>query len=691
MSEREYKNEIDLRRFWREVKFRRKAAIVIMSVVFGIALCYAIYREPEFTAHSSLLIEDSDSEAQGRGGSVLQMMRIFNTGGFTSSSVDNELLLVNTLDVTLATVRDAGLNVTCRLEKCFGKETLYNPPISLILDAGVADTLSRGFNVRVALNDDNSAVDIDAWRGRLFSKTLAKVRSAKLPCRVNTIYGSFTVVQSGRLPAGGASYLYSVNGYFPVAMDIYDDILCEVSDKMADGISFEYTGASRERSRAVLASMMRCYNEKRLARKRETATTELNFLTDRINSLYGELVESEKEVEKFKNERQFVNIEAEAPILLETAVDAHKDLLLVESQMMYYRQVLELLQDRNEGMLPEIPMPGDKGNSTSGSNNSLVNNYNTQVGLLMELRRSAKPGNQALSRSEDRVKELRASIITTFSQTLTALQQIVDAHAGVVGTMDSHLRSLPSVEREYINLSRDQLLKNELYAFLVEKRENALMKINSSQTLGYIIDPAYVEIKPSLKKKMIIVIAGLLAGLLASVCYVLLMLRRRQTVDNGCDLAKSGMEECCVEIDSDESAGDARTKLMTTLERGVVFIGGFGKWSDIARSLEESLACAGAKVVSLPLPDHQDYYLSDEMSSKFSLECEHNRYVFAPLTNARRFSDFSVLINGSGSVAVVIVERGKVHKDELLTSVRGITSDHLVIIIGDNKRDEYHE
>ncbi|MDE5838748.1 MAG: hypothetical protein K2H39_06815, partial [Paramuribaculum sp.] len=133
MNTKDYSNEIDLRRYIREIKAHKWLLGAIFLIIFGLAVAYIARKESEYTAHASLLIEDN-SDAQGaRGaGSMMQMMRIFSTGGFSSSSVDNELLLVNTIDVATRTVKALNLNVNCVEKDGLINHTLFeDTPISL--------------------------------------------------------------------------------------------------------------------------------------------------------------------------------------------------------------------------------------------------------------------------------------------------------------------------------------------------------------------------------------------------------------------------------------------------------------------------------------------------------------------------------------------------------------------------------
>lgn len=680
MENKDYSNEIDLRRFLRELKTRKWLYTAIFVIVFGAAIAYVCRKEPEYTAHSTLLIEASSSESQGRGGSLMQMMRVFSTGGFASSSVDNELLLVNTHDLVLRTVKAMGLNINCVQKNGLAKRTLFlNAPLSLSIPEEVADTLSEGYNVEVKIKDGKA--DITAYRGRFFKKTLLKENNVSLPCTFSTPSGPFTIIANGQLPAK-ATYIFGVTGYTPCANAIYEDIEADISDKMADGIEFSYTSPNKDKAIAVLNTMMSEYNAKRIERNKETALIELNFLTDRINSLYTDLVESEAKVAKFKTEQQFVDIEAEAPILLETSMDAQEQLLKASALTLYYEQVLELLRSGKDGMLPAVTAPGEDSKSQSSS---MVTEYNTQMALLLELRRSAKPGNNALKAAEHRVAEMKESIISSFSQLLKASQRTIATRSSMVGEMKGHIRKLPAVEKEYINLSRDQLLNNELYAFLVEKRESALLKLNSQETLGFIIDPAYTDPKPSLKKTLILLLAGLVAAIFCSLCLAFIFYKRTNKIYNSYDLKTLGLESGTIECSiNSPCANDIRTMVLNRIEKGTVFVAGHGGAAtvEIANQIEKSFAAAGLNCGNYKVEGQSnDSLLSTESQDSIRQLLKSHRYVFVSLPDFEQTKDIANVIDSDTNQLIIIIEKGSLGIDGLKRAIGAIDIRNIIIAI----------
>lgn len=679
MNNKDYSNEIDLRRYIRELKLHKWLLCAIFLIIFGLVVAYIARKESEYTAHAALLIEDaSDSQGARGAGSMMQMMRIFSTGGFASSSVDNEILLVNTIDVATRTVKALNLNVNCIEKDGIFNHTLFeDAPVSLTLSEECGDTLSRPFNVKVTLK--NGKADIKVYRGRFFKKTYFEKKDVTLPYNVSTPLGDFTLSATGNNTETG-TFVFGVTGISTAAWNLYEEVGVKILDKLADGIEFTYTTQNKNKAVAVLNTMMNEYNMKRLDRKRETSLTELNFITDRINSLYTDLKESEAKVEKFKTESNFVDIESEAPIILETSLNAHEELLKASAQILYYEQVLELLNNHSDGMLPAISTPGE---DNSSDKSGMIGDYNEQMAILLELRRSAKPGNKALIAAETRINQMRSTIVNSFTQLLKAAKMAVAQRRGIVGSMDSHLRKLPAIEKEYINLSRDQLLKNELYAFLVEKRENALMKLNSQDTLGFVIDKAYVEPKPSIKKAVIILIAGLFFALAVPMLLAFGLMKRKDLINNSCDLTFLNLESHTVELKNNGSVAQVRSAIMSLLEQGNVYIANLSDIKTFGGQIFESFTSAGIKAAEIK-PDTSDMILGKDFKDELDAASRNNSHIFVPVSDAAGVANLAPAINSENTLCVIALNAGSTTRSHFAEIISGLKPENLLVVIINN-------
>ena len=87
---------------------------------------------------------------------------------------------------------------------------------------------------------------------------------------------------------------------------------------------------------------------------------------------------------------------------------------------------------------------------------------------------------------------------------------------------DSQINKMPGYEREYYDMMRDKELKNELYLFLLGKRYDNAMTLASNFPRGFIIEPAYSEVKPLLTKSVIVLGLAIVFSILAPTFFLVL-------------------------------------------------------------------------------------------------------------------------------------------------------------------------
>ena len=160
---------------------------------------------------------------------------------------------------------------------------------------------------------------------------------------------------------------------------------------------------------------------------------------------------------------------------------------------------------------------------------SVIGNYNALILKRLEVSKSAKADNIVLKSLTDQIDALRETAIENVNRTLDNLQIKYSTINKENSKYKGRLNTLPKYEQEYIDLMRDKELKNALYMFLLEKRENAMLKLNNTQELGFVFEPAYSAIKPNIMSKIYIVLFGIVFGLIGGLFIGIYAGRRKRS------------------------------------------------------------------------------------------------------------------------------------------------------------------
>lgn len=81
------------------------------------------------------------------------------------------------------------------------------------------------------------------------------------------------------------------------------------------------------------------------------------------------------------------------------------------------------------------------------------------------------------------------------------------------GKFRSQISKVPTIERELLEINRQQGTKSDLYLYLLEKREEAALALEATVAKSRMIDPALVEDKPVSPKKPLVYLFAVILGL----------------------------------------------------------------------------------------------------------------------------------------------------------------------------------
>ena len=499
------KDTIDLRKYIKAIKKGWIWGLISFFIILGLAIAYSVIKMPQYESYAMMLIEDdSDKSSRAMGGGMAGLMRSFSIGGFGSSSIDNELIIVKSNAVKKEVSSRLGLNRTYVEKKGLKKKFLYkNSPIIVEAPSQLFDTLQSSFKMILELKGDK--VDITATKGR-FGGTLASKEDAVLPCSFETPYGVFQLIKTDFYnPEDERTIDVMISGDDIIAAGLDDKVLTvDYRNKKADIVELKILDVSKGRGCDILNAFMSLYNEKRKGRRNETATAEVEFLDERIAQMGSQLAQAEGKVASFKSGNNLIDISTEASLLIHQDKKTDEEILAMNIQRSMLNDILKQLKnpEKKYSLIPMAETLGDGGAA------SVIGNYNALILRRLEVSKSAKADNIVLKSLTEQIDALRETAIENVNRTLDNLQIKYSTINKENSKYKGRLNTLPKYEQEYIDLMRDKELKNALYMFMLEKRENALLKLNNTQELGFIFEPAYSAIRPNMTKKYLILGVG---------------------------------------------------------------------------------------------------------------------------------------------------------------------------------------
>ena len=488
---------------------------------FGILFLYLRKTLPSYIVSSTVLVDDQSLSFAGIGNSKGNSMLKSVMGG-GDVNVFNEIEILASENLAAKTV-DA-LDINCRYYEKTGflkKQDHYGTsPIIVEAPKELFDTLSVTLPFKIKVYADGKT-DITVKKG-MFSN-YAELKGVELPATVKTPFGLFVVKPTQYFtPKHEYSITASVAGNIPAALELQKDMTVDLKAKKTDIVYMDVMDNDVKRGRDILNTLVRLYNERGMKESDTQGMTTARFIDERLSLIYKNLMGSEAEIEAYKKAHSLVDPYTQVKSSIIKGETSESAIIALETQYRIASMIKGFITDpANKHSL--IPFESD---SLSAK---MVRSYNALITQRQHLETSAKADNPALVQLDQQLNAMRENMLGSVNNALGAMRIKIDKAKDVQGESKGDMSQFASTERETRTLYRNQAIQNELYIFLLQKREENALKMAAAQPKGKLVDEAYAASEPVKPKKPLLAFVALIMTFALPFCilYVKKLLKNK--------------------------------------------------------------------------------------------------------------------------------------------------------------------
>ena len=298
--------------------------------------------------------------------------------------------------------------------------------------------------------------------------------------------------------------------------------------KESNVINLTMTSSLPERDKALLFQLIEQYNMNSIVDKNMIASNTAAFINERMSHIESELLDAEKTVSAYKEKNNIADLETQARLFLEANSAEQQAMTEIETQLSLVDYVESLLRDETKR---NSLIPANIG-ITDVSLETSLSEYNAIQLQRMRIQRTATESNPVLEQMDSQLSSMRQNIISSIvsvRESLRIRQKNLEAQDS---KFNRQLKSAPEKEREYVRVVRDQKIKEQLYLFLYEKREeNALMLAATSMPAKILDIPQKDAESGRPKMRNTLVVFGFI-GFMIPAGILLLMLLLNNKIDD---------------------------------------------------------------------------------------------------------------------------------------------------------------
>jgi capsular exopolysaccharide synthesis family protein len=517
---------------------------ILLSTIFMVALgmMYNRYAEPVFKAQSAILVKDEKKGGAGLLDNPLLKDLQLGEGG---KLVDNEVEVLHSYDLMEATVRKEQLFLDIKSEGKLINRSVYGTEFPLKVRIANPDTITASFTWEVIhrrndnkwrINFKNTEHDLPITMGRWYSinGVIFQMDYPSLQEEDSSIVNDDTTTLENKYLFKFSSVNSTVNAYLAA-------LTVQPVSKVASIINLELTDHNAKRAKETLSALIDIYKSQGLEDQKQISANTLEFLNGRLAIIERELQTVEGQVERFQTNNKITDIPAEGQIYLDQAKDIDQQKAQQETQLNILESLETSLQN-NQGDDKQVT-------SASGilepSLATLITSYNQ---LVLERERQTTrlgPKNPITVDLGNQVKNTRESLIGNITSLKKAYRITLDNINKKDAELSMRIKSMPTIQKNLVQIKRDQSVKEQLYFFLLQKKEEAAITLASITADSRSIEQARSTGMVSPKKQLVLVISVLLGIFLpAIIIYIQSLLDNKigdkEEVEQGCNAPMLG-------------------------------------------------------------------------------------------------------------------------------------------------------
>jgi len=473
-------------------------------ICLAIGILYIKVKDPVYSITSQVTLSQDNSLAGTGIGKTSGLLSVMGMGS-GGESVQDETIKLGSQGNIKEVVKNLGLNINYKLSEGFGllKTDLFDmSPIIIEANPIFSDSLSKRITMNLKINKNASAsLTIKYGKEKLGNYTIDS-----FPITVKTKVGDFSFSKSSFFSEYenkkfNLKILYTSYDY--MAQLYRKDLDIDFYKKTSDFIGLSYNSENIATAKKILTEIINSYNKNWSLDKEFLYTQTINFIEQRLLVTQEELIAADQRIQEFKDKNNLTTIEADVSYYFTLNGGLQKNLLETRAQLSQIDMIKSyLLNDENKYALVPYSLI-----TSESSISNVIEKYNEELTRRNEFKDDVQ--SIMLQSIEKQLELQRKNLILSLDNVKKGLEITLETIREKESELEKALGEIPSIEKEYLSLRREQEYQQTVYMFLLEKREETAIKYASLTPKLKLVDVPYVlnkPVSPSLMKTAFIVL-----------------------------------------------------------------------------------------------------------------------------------------------------------------------------------------
>lgn len=477
--------------------------VVSLFVTLSVAALYLLSTPAIYTRTAAILVKDDSKNAATSGG----MGEFTDFGLFKSNTnINNELLTLASPTLMTEVVTRLNLNETFSVRRGLKQVDLYKSAPVIVSFAGKTDE-SVGFTIELSTKNTFVLSDFNV-SGEATGETF----SGRMNDSIRTSAGTLIISVTPRLTDDfiGTPVQYYKGGLRAVTDYYTSNLRAELGNEDATIINLSIDDPSIRKAEDILSTLIEVYNENWIQDKNQIAISTSQFIGDRLGVIENELGHVDENISSYKSEHLLPDVRAASSLYMTQSVENKKELLTLNDRLSTAKYIRQELNNKQ----PSQPLPTNSGIDNSNIEGQM-GEYNNMVLERNRLIANSSEKNPLVKDLTGSLQSMQKTIIQSVDNLIVSLNTQISSIRRQEATTIGQLASNPNQAKYLLSVERQQKVKEELYLYLLQKREeNELSQAFTAYNTRMITAPRG-SLSPTAPRKANILLVAFAIGLLA--------------------------------------------------------------------------------------------------------------------------------------------------------------------------------
>ena len=331
-----------------------------------------------------------------------------------------------------------------------------------------------------------------------------------------------------------ADYVISRVSRNEAVENLRNNLTVSAASKQGEIVNIQFIGTNTKRNEAIVNTLIEVLKQDQVADKREISTVSIEFIDARLQGLTQSIDTISQNTIAYQRANALFDPAQQTGNALSNIIKGQEEALNLGIQKEIASALLEGLKSQSDYEL----LPANVGVSSENVN-GLISQYNEAVSQRKTLLMSATQRSPMVIQLTEQLGATRMAIISGIEQYISGLEVSLNRFGQLQRQTEAAVTGLPAKEIALRGFARNFKIVEELYLFLLQRREEASISYISALPNVKVLSQAVTQSIPVSPKPNIIYLGAILAGLVIpfGVLYLLRLLdtkiNTRQDLEQG--------------------------------------------------------------------------------------------------------------------------------------------------------------